>query len=152
MNIRAICEGEFTLPIPVAEALPLFTPEGERSWAGSSWDPIYALPGAASDDSAPGTVFTTESAGGRATWIVLERRENALRYARISPNRIAGTITVICTPSAAENETDVTVTYDITSLGPEGTVFAEELKTGYDEFLAGWRREILASLARDGSG
>jgi hypothetical protein len=44
------------------------------------------------------------------------------------------------------------VTYDITSLDPEGRVFVEELKTSYDEFLAGWRREILASLARDGSG
>jgi hypothetical protein len=30
MNVRAICEGGFTLPLPVAEALVLFTPEGER--------------------------------------------------------------------------------------------------------------------------
>src|ERR687887_2666965 len=132
MNIRAICEGEFTLPLPVAEALPLFTPEGERSWAGSSWDPIYALPGAASDDSAPGTVFTTESAGGRATWIVLERRENGMRYARIAPDRIAGTIDVTFTPFASKDETEVTVVYDVTSLNPEGAAFVQELKVGYD--------------------
>jgi hypothetical protein len=77
VNVRAICEGEFTLPLPIAEAL--FTPEGERSWAGASWDPVYAIPDAVRDDFAPGTVFTTESAGGRATWIVLERSDDGLR-------------------------------------------------------------------------
>jgi hypothetical protein len=38
MNVRAICEARFTLPLPVAAAVPLFTPEGERRWAGQSWD------------------------------------------------------------------------------------------------------------------
>ena len=51
MNVRAICEGHFLLPLPLAEAVPLFTPGGERLWAGSSWQPIYAIPEAAQDDS-----------------------------------------------------------------------------------------------------
>ena len=101
MNIRRICEGQFTLPLSVTEAVPLFTSEGERHWAGSSWDPVYAVPEAAEDDSAPGTVFTTESDGGRATWIVLERCPDGMRYARIAPDRIAGTIDVTCAASAA---------------------------------------------------
>jgi hypothetical protein len=147
MNARAICEGRFTLPLSVAAAVPLFTPEGERRWAGSSWDPVYAIPEAAVDDSAPGTVFTTESDGGNAIWIVLERRDDGMRYARIAPDRIAGTISVTCARSASPDETEVTVTYDVTSLGPKGAAFVEELEAGYDAFLASWREEILDGLA-----
>jgi len=129
----------------VADALPLFTPEGERRWAGSSWNPVYAVPGSAADDSAPGTVFTTESDGGAATWIVLERRDDGLRYARVAPGRIAGTVEVRCA-EAGPGETLVTVTYDATSLGPEGRAFVEELSAGYDAFLEHWREAILATL------
>jgi len=125
--------------------LPLFTPEGERSWAGSSWDPVYALPESAEDDSAPGTVFTTESDGGAATWVVLERLDDRVRYARVAPGRIAGTVEVRCRETAP-GETEVTVTYDVTSLGPDGRAFVEELSDRYDAFLEHWREAILATL------
>ena len=151
MNVRAICQGSFVLPLPVSHAVPLFTPEGERPWAGSSWDPIYAIPAAAQDDSAPGTVFTTESTGGRATWIVLERGDSGMRYARVVPGRIAGTITVTCTEAAEPSHTRVSVTYDITSLSPEGAAFVEELEASYDEFLEDWRQQIVDGLAGQGS-
>ena len=149
MNVRAICEGVFRLPLPVEQAVPLFTPEGERRWVGPSWDPVYALEGA--DDSAPGTVFTTEGTGGRATWIVLERRADGMRYARIAPDRIAGTIDVTCTAVEDGRSTDVAVTYDVTSLSPEGAAFVTELEAGYDAFLESWRQEILASLDLEAS-
>jgi hypothetical protein len=90
MNMRAICEGRFSLSLSVAAAVPLFTPEGERRWAGPPWDPVYAIPEAADDDSAPGTVFTTESAAGNAIWIVLERHDDGMRYARVAPDRMRG--------------------------------------------------------------
>jgi len=147
MNVRAICQGHFSLPMSVAAAVPLFTPEGERRWAGPSWDPIYAIPDAVHHDSAPGTVFTTEGDGGAAIWIVLDRREDGMRYARVAPDRIAGMITVSCAQAASADETQVTVTYDVTSLGPGGAAFVDELKTDYDGFLQSWRREILADLA-----
>ena len=134
------------LPLPVESAVPLFTPEGERRWAGSAWDPVYPLQDAAADDTAPGTVFTTESDGGAATWIVLERRDDGMSYARVAPGRIAGTVTVRCSQSSAE-ETRVTVRYDVTSLGPEGADFVRELEAGYEAFLDEWRSEILAALA-----
>lgn len=120
MNARAICKGHFSLPMAIEDAKPLFTPEGERRWARSSWDPIYAIPESVEDDSAPGTVFTTESDGATATWIVLERRDDGMRYARVAPDRIAGTIDVKCRPGMSPSETEVTVTYDVTSLSPHG--------------------------------
>jgi hypothetical protein len=146
-NLRVICEGHFNLPVPPSEALPLFTPEGERAWAGSAWNPVYPIAAAAEDASAPGTVFTTESDGGLATWVIVERTEATMRYARVAPGRIAGTVTVSCVQPASAVETKVTVTYDVTSLGPEGAAFVEELRDGYDAFLSGWREEIVAALA-----
>lgn len=150
MNARAICKSHFSLPIPVEEATPLFTPEGERRWEGSSWDPIYAIPEAVEDDSAPGTVFTTESDGGMATWIVLERRDDGMRYPRVAPDRIAGTIDVTCRPGMSSSETEVTVTYDVTSLSPDGTAFVKELETSFDAFLDSWRQEIIAGFDAGG--
>jgi hypothetical protein len=147
MNVRAVCEGHFILPLPAPAAVPLFTPGGERRWAGSSWNPTYAISEAAADGSATGTVFTTESDGGTATWIVLDRRSDGMSYARVAPGRIAGTIDVRCSDEASAQETRVSVRYDVTSLGPEGVQFVQEFEAGYDAFLDEWRREILAALA-----
>jgi hypothetical protein len=152
MNVRTICTGHFSLPLAVEDAKPLFTPEGERRWAGSSWDPIYAIPEAVEDDSAPGTVFTTESDGGMATWIVLQRREDGMRYARVAHDRIAGTIDVTCLPGTLPSEAEVTVRYDVTSLSPSGTVFVKELEASFDAFLDSWRQEIIDNLEAGGAG
>ena len=76
---------------------------------------------------------------------MLERRDDGLRYARVAPGRIAGTVEVRCTETA-RGETEVTVTYDVTSLGPEGRAFVDELSDGYEAFLEHWREAILASL------
>jgi hypothetical protein len=139
MNVRAVCEAGFTLPLPLAGAVPLFTAEGERRWAGPSWDPVYAI-AESEDGSALGTVFTTKSEGGE------ERRDDGFRYARVVPGMIAGTIDVSCAPVASAEETRVTVTYDVTSLDPEGVAFVEELEQGYDAFIESWREEIVAAL------
>jgi Polyketide cyclase / dehydrase and lipid transport len=135
--------------MPAAEAVPLFTPEGERCWAGASWNPVYAAAEEEGDGSAPGTVFSTESDGGHAIWIVLERRDDGMRYARVAPERLAGTVDVTCTPAGSPGETEVTVTYDVTSLGPEGAAFVERLRDGYDDFLEHWRQAILRARAAE---
>lgn len=69
--MRVVRETGFTLPLDPSTALKLFTPEGERRWAGESWNPVYAEPDGAQDDSAPGTVFTTSGEHGTTTWIVI---------------------------------------------------------------------------------
>jgi hypothetical protein len=84
---------------------------------------------------------------GEAIWIVLERRDDGMSYARIAPGRIAGTISVSCVRDASPEATRVTVRYDVTSLGPEGVAFVRELEAGYEAFLEEWRVEILAGLA-----
>ena len=145
MNIRAICEGQFTLPLAPAAALPLFTPRGRAPLGGLDWDPRYAIQ--YGDDSDTGTVFTIESDDATAVWIVLDRRADGMRYARVTPGRIAGTITVTCAQEAATDETSVTVRYDVTSIGPKSMPFVQAFEAGYDAFLGEWREEILAGLA-----
>ena len=144
MSARTVCTGEFTLPLSIEQALPLFTPEGERRWAGHAWDPRYA-DGAAGDRSDPGTVFTTESTGGDAVWIVLGRTEDSIAYARVVPGRNAGTVRVTC--SAEQDGCRVRVAYDLTSLGPEGNAFVREFEDGYAAFLEHWRQAIVESLS-----
>jgi acyl-Coa thioesterase superfamily protein len=61
MNTRTICTGRFTLPLSPDEALPLFTPEGERLWAGSAWDPVYAVAEAVEDDAGWRVASTSRS-------------------------------------------------------------------------------------------
>ncbi len=75
---------------------------------------------AASDDPATARFFTCGSGRGAATWIVLERCDDRMSYARVAPGRIAGTITVGCSQQASPDETRVSMCYDGTSLGPEG--------------------------------
>ena len=79
---------------------------------------------------------------------MLERRDDAMGYARFAPGRIAGTVEVRCSEGAS-GETRVEVTYDVTSLGPEGAAFVVELEAGYDAFLGHWREAILAAVARE---
>jgi hypothetical protein len=145
MGVRTVCDGDFTLPLTSGEALPLFTPEGERGWAGQGWDPIYAVQRADDDGSTPGTVFATESSGGDAIWIVIERSEQSIAYARVVPGRIAGTVRVACSPDPVGCR--VRVTYDVTSLGPDGESWVREFENGFEEFLRHWRHAILASLS-----
>jgi hypothetical protein len=49
-----------------------------------------------------------------------------MRYARVEHDRIAGTIDVVCTQGESPSITEVVVTYDLTSLSPEGTAFGKK--------------------------
>ncbi len=146
LGVHTTCSGELTLPITTEAALPLFTPEGERSWAGDDWDPTYAVE-PVGDGARPGTVFTTPSTGGDAIWIVVERTADSLLYARVVPGRIAGTIGVTLSPE--ETGCRVRVTYEITSLGTDGESWIREFEHGYEDFLEHWRHAILASLSSE---
>jgi hypothetical protein len=57
---------------------------------------------------------------------------------------------VRCDPGSADGETEVTVVYDVTSLGTEGAEFVERLQDDYGAFIGGWRPEIIAALAAGG--
>jgi hypothetical protein len=116
------------VPLPVAEALHLFTPVGERAWA-PGWDPVFPA-GEQGDGAAPGTVFLT----GESVWVAVDREPDRVRYARVLPGVRAGTIEVRLRPDGDEALADVT--YVTTALNDEP----------FDPDLAHWEPAILAAL------
>jgi hypothetical protein len=79
------------------------------------------------------------AAHGRETiWVVLDRGADAVRYARITPGHLAGTVEVRLRDGEAE------VTYDLTALTDDTQPELEHFAAGYEAFLAEWERAIAA--------
>src|SRR5690348_5713399 len=95
----------FHIALPPERALRLFTPVGERAWV-SHWDPRFPA-GESGDGSAPGTVFLT----GDTHWVVIDRDEDRVRYARVTPGVRAGTVEVRIAADGEGSRADVT--YDM---------------------------------------
>ena len=139
--------GDFTLPLPPAKALRLFSPEGERSWV-NGWDPEYLHPSHAS--TAPGTVFRTRHGGEETLWLVLsyDPAQGEAEYVRVTPGSRMGTVRVKCRGEGDER-TRVIVTYALTGLSPAGNAVLTDLTPGkYARMLEEWQTRITDSLRR----
>jgi hypothetical protein len=126
MNLRRSASGHFELPIRAADAIDLFTPEGERRWV-PGWNPTYPT-GDVSES--PGTVFTTSHGTIDTVWLIEEinRTQHTSAYARITPGHHAGTVRVHCDDQPGDRCV-VTVVYDMTALSPSHP----EALDSYDE-------------------
>ena len=116
MTIRRKATGRFELPIPAADAVDFFTPEGERRWV-PGWSPIYPAIDASEDS---GTVFITSHGDVETVWVIesIDRVRNRSSYARTTPGHHAGTVRVRCDDQPTGGCV-VTVEYDMTSLAPD---------------------------------
>jgi len=131
--------GTFRVAAPIETAFALFTPLGERAWA-AGWEPRFADPVPA-DDSAPGTVFTTDHGGHVTIWVVAEREPGAsITYARVTPGVRAGTVRVRC--AEEDGGTRVDVEYQLSDLGSGQDPFPH----GFAAYLATWDEAIKSSL------
>src|SRR5689334_131284 len=96
--------------------MSLFTPEGERSWAGKAgWDPHYPVP---SRTVGTGAVFTTRHADRTTIWVMVDHSPDRVRYARVTPGAAAGTVEVRVLSGSA-SRTGLRVTYDLTALADD---------------------------------
>jgi hypothetical protein len=137
--------GTFALPLPVADAFPLFSAEGERRWV-PGWDPEYLHPTEPSNEA--GTVFRTRHGGDETVWLVLTYDPVAAtaEYARFTPGSRAGTVQVRCAP-LGERSTRVEVSYALTALTPSGNALLEALTpAAYAAMLEEWRSRIHLAL------
>lgn len=135
---------EIRVPLAPEDAFDLFTPSGEREWA-HGWEPRFPEP--ASDDSKPGTVFETEAHGQSATWLVTECvYGKRIAYAQVIPGERAGRITV--TLDAAEGESQVEVTYEMTALSHAGAQHLEQFADTYIDYVQSWQDAIAECLAK----
>lgn len=139
---RRCLTGRVQVPLPPAQAFRLFTPLGERDWV-PDWEPRFPAP--TPDDSAPGTVFVTDSHGLVRTWVVVEREHHRrIGYTNVAPGDRASLITVELTPINAYCE--VTVTYDVTALSEAGARSVAHFAEGFAPYLDSWQRQIDAYL------
>ena len=135
--------GRIQVDLPPGEAFRLFTPAGEQDWA-HGWKPRFPAP--APDDSEPGTVFETDAHGDYSVWVVTERQPGTrISYARVTPGRQAGTVTVAIHPAGDHSE--VEVTYQLTALTDDGAGRLREFAERYPAYLRSWQDAISALLS-----
>ncbi|SNR28362.1 SRPBCC family protein [Actinomadura mexicana] len=140
--------GRLTVALPPDEAFHLFTAQGERRWV-PHWEPSFPAP--AADDTEPGTVFQTLDRDQTTTWIVVEATPGRrILYARVTPGVSAGTVSVVL--DEAGDQSNVTVTYELTALSSGGAAHLRRFADGYPAFLAGWQDAIAETLHDDAQG
>jgi len=134
----------FRLEAPLARVLPLFTAEGERSWA-PGWEPTI-LSGAVERGSA----WTTRAHTGiETTWIVADYRpaEGKVSYARLAQGSNIGLVDVSCVEEGGG--TVVTVRYTLTGVSEQGRAFVREFlePEHYTRMIEEWRALTSAALS-----
>ena len=135
---------EITVSLPPAQAIALFTPEGERRWA-DGWQPRYPDP---RRREGAGAVFTTEDEGDQTTWIMVDHGPERVRYARVE-GMTAGTVAVDVVESHGRS-TQVRVTYDLTALTGAGESLLDAFDADFDAEIGEWAAAIAVALKRDG--
>ena len=135
----------FRLEAPLARVMPLFTAEGERSWA-PGWEPVM-LSGAVERGSA----FSTRAhIGIETTWIVTDYRpaEGRVSYARLAQGSNIGLVDVTCT-AVPGGATEVSVRYTLTGVSEQGRAFVREFlePEHYARMIEEWRVATSAALS-----
>ncbi|HSM08063.1 MAG TPA: SRPBCC family protein [Gemmatimonadota bacterium] len=135
------------VPVEPAEALPLFTPEGERAWV-AGWDPepVHAPGGSLSRE---GAVFRTTHGGEETVWLVqrVDASQGAADYVRITPGNRLGTVHVRCTDDG-EGGSNVEVGYRLTALSPAGEEALDAITPeAFEADIRGWQAAIEGLLA-----
>ncbi|MEU8817848.1 hypothetical protein [Actinoplanes sp. NPDC048796] len=92
-----------------------------------------------------GTVFVTNNGGQPVTWVVVDREgDHRIRYARVATGRDAGTVDGRLSP--AGSHTEVTVTYELSALTPEGSEWLRRFAADYPSMMQSWESAIAKSL------
>ncbi|MFP3915506.1 MAG: hypothetical protein ACLFWM_11575 [Actinomycetota bacterium] len=137
--MRLQASGRLHLSLPAWKAISLFTPEGERLWA-PGWDPHYPA-GEASEEA--GTVFVTRAGEVETTWVIIgiDRELYSAAYARLTPGRHGGTVTVTCRDDG-QDRCVASVRYDLTSLTNSDDVLSPYRPEAFAEMMAEWDHRI----------
>lgn len=94
--------GEFTLPLDIDSAYPLFTPAGETLWV-PDWQPQYFHP--ADGHTVQGMVFATGHGGESTLWTLADHdpASHSYRYVRVTPGSRFVQVQVSCQALDAAN-------------------------------------------------
>jgi len=140
--VKSVCHTKaFEMAHPVVELFPLFSPEGEKSWA-PGWDYENVM---GTTELSEDYVFLTKSHDHGTTdaiWIVkkYDPKSHFVQFYRIEPQDKIGVVTVKCTELESER-TRVQVTYTYTALSATGEQFVSGFsEVVYEEFIGEWQR------------
>jgi polyketide cyclase/dehydrase/lipid transport protein len=134
----------FRLEAPLTRVFPLFTAEGERSWA-PGWEPTIL-----SGEAQRGSAFVTRAHSGiETTWIVADYRpaEGKVSYARLAQGSNIGLVDVTCKEEGGG--TVVTVRYTLTGVSEQGRTFVRDFLEAehYTRMIEEWRVATSAALS-----
>ena len=133
--------GVVAVALPFAEAVPLFTPEGERPWA-AGWEPHYVHP--VGIGAGEGLVFQTTNEGmGTATWVQTryEPAAGLASYVYVIPEHHAAMVDVRVTPDG-EIRSRASVRYRMTSLSSDADEFVRAFGDAYEQEMLDWTEAI----------
>lgn len=138
---------DVTVHAPLAQTVKLFTPEGERVWAGEHWNPQYLHEAGPERDGA-GAVFTIQRGALQLVWTVLRRDDRAreYQYAYFISGVMITTIDVRFEPIGTQTTT-AHVTYARTSVSPEGDGQVVAMSEADKHAGAEWQSAIEKYLA-----
>jgi len=145
--------GTLRVALPPAQALDLFTAEGEIAWA-PGWTPRYVTP----PDGTPvvGGIWLTGQGADEVIWRVqrFDRVAREAEYLRISPGNRVVLVQVRCEQDGGLGtepdgpSTLATVTYRVVPLSDAGRAWlATFTRESYAEMMREWERLIEATLS-----
>ena len=126
--------------LPVAEAFPLFSAEGERQWV-AGWDPRYVSPTA--PHAREGLVFQTTKPVGTATWVQTrhEPATGVTSFVYVVPDHHTAMVDVRVTPDG-EGQSRASVRYRMTSLSADADDFVGAFGEAFEDFMVDWAEAI----------
>ncbi len=139
---------EFVVHAPLTRAALLFGPDGERSWAGTDWNPKFLYPQPAKDIQ--GAVFTIQHGPHNSVWVntIFDLANGRMQYVVFVPGTMVSTIDVRLT-AQNPSTTTVEVTYVRTALDESAN---DDVKASGERDRASgahWQEAIAAALAAE---
>ncbi len=126
------------------DVFPLLCPVREHDWApGWSTDWVISRSGLAEQEC----MFQTPPKAGAkdaSVWIITRHDPNAneVEMYKVTPGQTVGKLAISLTADGATG-TRAKISYEFTSLGPDGDAFLDEFtEEWYEKFMQGWETAI----------
>ena len=143
-GVEILRTGTVHVALPPAEALPLFTAEGETRWV-PGWSPTYVTP--LEGEPREGDLWLTRDGDVEVIWRVqrYDPAASLAEYLRVVPGNRVAVVRVQCAPDG--DGTIATVSYRVTPLSAAGRAWIADFdEAAYQDMMLEWEQLIAASL------
>ena len=140
-------DGSFELNTDADKALPLFTPEGERTWV-VGWDPKPVYPVQKGVAFQANAVFRLDLDGDQSIWTILEAnaKDHLAEYVYVVEGERVSRVRVQIEPLAG-SRCRVHVRYIHTAISEKGLHFiATVTEAAYAQKMRDWERMVSAAI------